>query len=713
MPAGIPAQQPAEVEIGLYRWDAEHYGVDLRYTAPGQNGDVAPRQAGQVKFDSGGLMALSADPVGYGQLLGRCLFDDPGVRAGFAQCRTDAARYTAPDGKPWPLRVRLYLSPNAPELHSARWETLIDPADGVGLAAGEQIVFSRYLISPNWRPLPEAPSSPAALRVVLAVADPTDLAGYKPGGRSLPPVDVPAETARAREALPGLSITELSRVVGPVHRPTLENILSALREGCDILYLVCHGAIPRGEPLLWLEHDDGTADTVTGAEFVARVRDLRALPRLVVLASCQSGGVGGAAPTTTDAGALAGLGPRLAEAGVPAVLAMQGNVTMATVAQFMPVFFRELLADGQIDRAAAVARRACDRTRADWWAPALYHRLRNGNMWGTPTPPAPPFEPWNALLSNLRAGTCTPILGNGMLEPLMGTTREIARRWAETYRFPLAPHDRDDLPQVAQFLEVSQDRNFPRYELARYLSRALRRRFGAHPELAALPADAKFGEVLVAAGRALRTEPGAIEPHALLASLPFPVFITTNGDGLLADTLTRLPADKGGPKTPTVVTFDPDDEDTAATPPPTAQHPLICHLFGHFEDPLSVVLTEDDYFKYLINFAARRDRLPAVVKRKLVGSSLLFLGFRLEEWDFRVLLESIDAMQGSGKLRDYAQVAVQIDPEGGRFLDPASARRYLERHSRFTSASISIYWGKVADFLAELSRRWLAEQTGA
>jgi hypothetical protein len=40
-------------------------------------------------------------------------------------------------------------------------------------------------------------------------------------------------------------------------------------------------------------------------------------PRLVVLASCQSGG------SSHDGGALTALGPRLAEIGVPAVLAMQ------------------------------------------------------------------------------------------------------------------------------------------------------------------------------------------------------------------------------------------------------------------------------------------------------------------------------------------------------------------------------------------------------
>ena len=73
----------------------------------------------------------------------------------------------------------------------------------------------------------------------------------------------------------------------------------------------------------------------------------------------------------TDEGVLAALGPRLAQAGIPAVIAMQGNVTMRTVGTFMPVFFRELQVDGRIDRAVAVARGAV-RDWDDWWMPVLF-----------------------------------------------------------------------------------------------------------------------------------------------------------------------------------------------------------------------------------------------------------------------------------------------------------------------------------------------------
>ena len=46
----------------------------------------------------------------------------------------------------------------------------------------------------------------------------------------------------------------------------------------------------------------------------------------------------------------------------------------------MPVFFRELLRDGQLDRAVAAARQAVEK-RPDHWMPALFLRLKSGRIW--------------------------------------------------------------------------------------------------------------------------------------------------------------------------------------------------------------------------------------------------------------------------------------------------------------------------------------------
>jgi hypothetical protein len=95
--------------------------------------------------------------------------------------------------------------------------------------------------------------------------------------------------------------------------------------------------------------------------------------------------------------------------------------------------------------------------------------------------------------------------------------------------------------------------------------------------------------------------------------------------------------------------------------------------------------------------------VPFVVRRALADTALLFLGFRMDDWNFRVLFRSIMSQEGRGRRRRYAHVAVQIDPEEGRILEPERARRYLE--SYFQDADISIYWGSAEDFVRELQQR--------
>ena len=74
-----------------------------------------------------------------------------------------------------------------------------------------------------------------------------------------------------------------------------------------------------------------------------------------------------------------------------------------------------------------------DRERLDWWVPALYTRLRSGRLWYVPgfADEQVSFEKWPVLLRRIQERRCTPIVGAGVLEPLIGSPREIARRWAE------------------------------------------------------------------------------------------------------------------------------------------------------------------------------------------------------------------------------------------------------------------------------------------
>jgi hypothetical protein len=677
----------ADLEVGLHRRDAEAYAVELRYSQPDSDTDVriGLGQAIAARFDASALRAQWADPAAYGRALGEMLFADAALRSALAQARASA------EAQDLPLRVRLIVGPTAPELHSLRWETLVDPQQGDRLFTNERLLFSRYLSSLDWRPVRLRPQG--QLSALVFVANPSDLPDY-----NLAPLDAAGETGRARTALGQIPV---STVPADGAHATLDALLDCLRAGShDILYIVCHGAIVRQEPWLWLEDAAGKVALTRGAELVARLKELPQRPRLMVLGSCESAGSG-------LGEALVALGPRLAEAGLPAVVAMQGKVGLSTLARFMSVFFREVQSDGQIDRAMAVARGSV-RNEPDYWMPALFMRLKSGRIWYVPgfSGDRQGFEKWPALIRSINRGQCTPILGPGLTEPVLGSMREIAQRWAETYHYPLAAHERESLPQVAQYLAISQDQAFPLDELSDHLREELQKRWAGDlpPELASGPVPL---DALIDAVGARRRAHEPLEAHHVLAQLPLPIYLTTNADNLLASALKDAgrdpqvmvcPWNEYGEQTQSVFDVEPDYR-------PTPQRPLVYHLLGRLSEPNSVVLTEDDYFDFLIGVTANKDLIPSAVRRALADTALLFLGFQLDDWNFRVLFRGLVGQQAGGRRNRYANIAAQIDPEEGQALEPERARKYLESYFS-KGADISLYWGSADDFLSELSTHW-------
>ncbi len=364
----------ADLELSLHRREGADYAVELRFSQPDSEVEVRPITGDKVqaRIDLQQLRQLMVDDRAYGQNLSDGLFGADAVRSAFAAARAAAL------SQEQSLRLRLFIGPSAPELHNVRWETLLDPERAAPLLTGENLVFSRYLSAEDWRPVRLRPKT--RLNALVVVANPSNLSEY-----NLAPVDVAGELGRARQALDQVTLTEL---VAP-GQATLNAMVEQLRQGYDILYLTAHGAQVKDQSWLYLEKPDGSADVVAGSELATRINELSQRPRLVVLASCQSAGTGQEASSRDD-GVLAALGPRLAAAGVPAVVAMQGNVSMQTTAEFMPVFFRELQRDGLVDRAMSVARGAV-RKQPDWWTPALFMRLADGQLFAPD--PLQTFDP--------------------------------------------------------------------------------------------------------------------------------------------------------------------------------------------------------------------------------------------------------------------------------------------------------------------------------
>ena len=226
-----------EMEVALHRRDTLGWAAEVRVSDP--KGDTENVKEGRIGLDLDGLARLAAQRDGYARLLTEAFFGDDAVAWGFTLARERAATESGP------LRLRLRIGPSAPELHAVRWELLRDPENReANLVTQERVIFSRFLDSRDYRTVEVRPDQ--AMRAVLAVAGPEagSLKRYEEDGRSLAPVQVAAEIARARSALKTADVTP----IGEAEPLTLDRLLAALRAGTDILYLVCHGWIEPAGP---------------------------------------------------------------------------------------------------------------------------------------------------------------------------------------------------------------------------------------------------------------------------------------------------------------------------------------------------------------------------------------------------------------------------------------------------------------------------------
>ncbi|MCX6629881.1 MAG: CHAT domain-containing protein [Candidatus Solibacter sp.] len=669
----------ADLELALRRRGERSYSVDLRYNAPDSDADqrLIADGDGVAEIDVESLRQLEPDWAAYGVALNLAVFTGPVGHAFSGACRNAQSHNAI-------LRVRLVIEPSAPELHSVHWETM-------PLLASEQIAFSRYLSSMDWRPVKTRPQG--SLKALVVVANPANLDEYQPGGQPLAPVDVTGEFERTKTALGAIEVQSL---LSPGYA-TLDHVVRRLREGFDILYLVCHGALIERQPRLWepclyLERADGKVAAVSGTELVQLIQDLPQRPRLVVLASCQSAGTGA---SEAEGSMAAALGPQLAQAGIPAVLAMRGNISIDTEAQFMPEFFRELVRDGQIDRAVSVARRTV-RARSDFWVPVLYMRLRHGRLWYVSGfGEKGGFDQWASICRFAARGECVPIVGPDLAESVFGSTRDIAVELAAANGFPLSAADGSDPAKVAQYIYTKASLEGARQAVRDSLFRRMQKK---HQEMFG-SVDRTMTPPVLLDRIAARMAEDPDNPYGILASLNAKVYVTAGSDPLL-----ELFLGKAG-KRPVELVCNWRDErretrgEPELTSDPTAASPVIYYAYGKTKYEDTWVLTEDDFFDYLIQMS-KYGLMPGAVNEALTTGSLMFLGFSLDDWKFRILFRMILAKGGSAQLRNYNHVGVQLNPDETTLADAERARKYLERY--FGETKIDIYWGTAADYLKEL-----------
>lgn len=260
------------------------------------------------------------------------------------------------------LRLRLRLR-DAPKLMDLPWEFLYNQSLNRFLSLSLESPIVRFLDLPeSIRPLRISPP----VRILFVISNAKDYMQ----------LDVNQEWEKINTAL-GELIQKKQIEIDLLTNPTQTRLLRALRNTeYHILHFVGHGGFDgkSEEGVLILEDEHGNGFPVAGSRIGTMLHDERTL-RLVILNACE-----GARTSVNDP--FAGVAQTIVQQGVPAVIAMQFEITDEAAIAFSHSFY-SILADGfPVDAALTEARKEifANGNDVEWGTPVLYLRAPDGKI---------------------------------------------------------------------------------------------------------------------------------------------------------------------------------------------------------------------------------------------------------------------------------------------------------------------------------------------
>jgi hypothetical protein len=310
----------------------------------------------------------------------------------------------------------------------------------------------------------------------------------------------------------------------------------------------------------------------------------------------------------------------------------------------------------------------------------------------------------DTVTDRIRAGKVVPIISNRLSNDLvLGGHEKLAEGYAQYISYPLALRD---LPQMSQYRLITNDAITDPWALKSDYVNFVKNRLFDLTETAGVDEDAlaeveeefddiNFSEFCARLGYP-DLEDEAAMPLLVLASLPLPIYVTTSYHDFLEVALKRAG------KTPHtevcrwhegLSTIPSNFEDIGYEP--SKETPLVFHLHGFDAYPESLVLAEDDYLEFLVAISQDQGRdtdvIPKRVREAMADSSLILMGYMLEEWDFRALFWSLI----KPRPRQPLSVSIQLEPS-------EEEKQYLQQYLRISE--FRPYWGDVQKYAKELQQ---------
>jgi CHAT domain len=272
------------------------------------------------------------------------------------------------------LRIRLHLA-DASGLTDLPWEFLYNASQNSFFALSAETPIIRYLDLPQSAG-PRQVFLP--LRVLVVIASPPELA----------PLEVQDEWEALQKSLHPLK-QRGQVIVDRIQPATIEAVHDALRlREYHIFHFVGHGIFAQGTQDGFLAFEDEASKTrfVNGQDLGVMLHDHRSLC-LAVFNSCD-----GARVSLSDP--FSGVAQGVVQQGIPAVVAMQFEITDRAAIRFATDFYRSITEGFSLEASMAHARKAMylNLRNVEWGTPVLYLRSSDGLIFDVVRSPTSPNE---------------------------------------------------------------------------------------------------------------------------------------------------------------------------------------------------------------------------------------------------------------------------------------------------------------------------------
>ena len=337
------------------------------------------------------------------------------------------------------------------------------------------------------------------------------------------------------------------------------------------------------------------------------------------------------------------------------------------------------------------------------------------------------------IMPFIKKGTVIPILSNSMridqifreekamIDQISDTAdydddgltigEELAQVWAGEIHYPMA--DNHNLARVAQFYQVEQKESLlakTKYLkfLTNYLLDINMEEEGYQAVVRQMRTQEAFFSEIVQQLDYPRFPQGIEDPLRILAKLPLKIFVTTSYYNFIER---ALEAENKRPRTQVcfwsggMLSAKPEHTPDPLYEPSDTE-PVVYHLFGLEDYPQTLVLSEDDYMNFLISVVedtnTQNPMVPLLLREGLAESRLLLLGYRVRDWDFRVLFRFIL------KYRSIESaprgMLIQLTPGAQQIGNKEKSLKYLSQY--FDKKQFDVDWTNPEIFIQKLWNEW-------